>query len=49
MTTKEKKEWSLKELKEEYDDRQIRYIKEAINMKKKAYNKEWTMKEFPKL
>lgn len=48
-TTKEKKEWSLKELKEEYDDRQIRYIKEAINMKKKAYNKEWTMKEFPKL
>ena len=48
-TTKEIKEWGLKELKDSYNDRQFRYIKEAIVMRKKAYNKEWTMKEFPKL
>ena len=49
VTTKERKEWGIKELKNYYNDRQIQYIKEAIHMKKKAYNKEWTMKEFPKL
>ena len=42
-------EWSMSQLKQQYNDRQIRYIKEAINMNKTAYNKNWTMKEFPEL
>ena len=42
-----KEEWSIKQLKTEYSDRQIRYIKEAINLNKKAYNKIWYQKEFP--
>lgn len=42
-------EWGLSQLKQQYNDRQIRYIKEAINMKKTAYNKKWIMKEFPVL
>lgn len=42
-------EWGISQLKQQYNDRQIRYIKEAINMNKTAYNKNWTMKEFPVL
>lgn len=45
----EVKEWGIEELKKYYSDRQIRYIKEAINMGKNAYNKKWIQKEFPVL
>lgn len=48
-TTNEKQIWSLDSLKKQYNDRQIRYIKEAIHMDKKAYNKKWQFKEFPNL
>lgn len=47
IITGEVKEWSLKQLKEKYNEGQIRYIKEAIKMKKNAYNQKWYMKEFP--
>lgn len=49
LNTKEIKEWGFSELQEFYSDRQIRYIKEAINMGKTAYNKKWIRKEFPVL
>ena len=42
-------EWSMEQLKKQYNERQIRYIKEAISMNKTAYNKEWSQKEFPSL
>ena len=42
-------EWSMEQLKKQYNERQIRYIREAINMNKTAYNKEWSQKEFPSL
>lgn len=47
LETKEEKEWSYKELLKNYSERQVRYIKEAINMDKNAYNKKWIQKEFP--
>ena len=47
LNTKEIKEWGFVELQKTYSDRQIRYIKEAINMGKIAYNKKWIRKEFP--
>lgn len=49
LNTKEIKEWGFVELQKTYSDRQIRYIKEAINMGKIAYNKKWIRKEFPVL
>lgn len=49
LNTKEIKEWGFSELQKFYSDRQIRYIKEAINMGKTAYNKKWIRKEFPVL
>lgn len=47
--TQEKKVLSLEELKNTYNSRQIRYIKEAVHMNKTAYNKRWQFKEFPEL
>lgn len=47
LLTNEIKEWSLDELKSVYSNGQVRYIKEAINMSKNAYNKKWIQKEFP--
>lgn len=47
LLTNEIKEWSLEELKSVYSNGQVRYIKEAINMSKNAYNKKWIQKEFP--
>lgn len=49
INTKEIKEWGSKELQETFSDRQFRYIREAINMHKIAYNKKWIQKEFPTL
>ena len=49
LETKEEKEWGYEELLKNYSERQIRYIKEAINMGKNAYNKKWVQKEFPVL
>lgn len=42
-------EWSMQKLKAAYTDRQIRYIREVMNMDKTAYNKKWSQKEFPSL
>lgn len=47
LTTNETVHWGMKELKNTYDERQIRYIKEAMRMNKNAYNKQWIQKEFP--
>ena len=41
--------WSYNKLKTVYNDRQIRYIKEAMRMNKMAYNKFWFREEFPNL
>lgn len=41
--------WSYDRLKTVYNDRQIRYIKEAMRMDKMAYNKFWFREEFPNL
>lgn len=41
--------WSYNRLKAVYNNRQIRYIKEAMRMNKMAYNKFWFRKEFPNL
>lgn len=49
LNTGEIKEWSYEELLKNYSERQFRYIKEAINMEKNAYNKKWIRKEFPTL
>ena len=45
----EEKEWIASELKSKYNDRQIRYIKEAIREDKMAYGMKWRFKEFPSL
>lgn len=42
-------EWGIKDLKNQYTERQIRYIRSVINTGKIAYNKIWTQKEFPTL
>lgn len=49
IETKEIKHWGVQELKDIYNDRQIRYIKEVIRMNKTAYGKKWIQKEFPVL
>ena len=41
--------WSLSELSQHYNERQIRYIKECANKKKMGYSKFWKFKEFPEL
>ena len=41
--------WTEEELKQQFDDRQIRYIKESISKNKMAYNYYWKYKEFPVL
>ena len=43
------KEWSWDELISQFSERQIRYIKEKIAKKEKAYNLFWQYKEFPEL
>ena len=45
----QKEIWSYNKLKTVYNDRQIRYIKEAMRMNKMAYNKFWFREEFPNL
>lgn len=45
----EEKLWTTEELKQKFDDRQIRYIKESIAKNKMAYNYYWKYKEFPVL
>lgn len=45
----EEKFWTEEELKQQFDDRQIRYIKESISKNKMAYNYYWKYKEFPVL
>ena len=45
----EEKLWTEEELKQQFDDRQIRYIKESITKNKMAYNYYWRYKEFPVL
>ena len=45
----EEKLWTAEELKQKFDDRQIRYIKESISKNKMAYNYYWKYKEFPVL
>ena len=45
----EEKLWAEEELKQQFDDRQIRYIKESISKNKMAYNYYWKYKEFPVL
>lgn len=45
----EEKLWTTEELKQKFDDRQIRYIKESITKNKMAYNYYWRYKEFPVL
>ena len=45
----EEKLWTEEELKQQFDDRQIRYIKESISKNKMAYNYYWKYKEFPVL
>lgn len=47
LETNEMKEWGINDLRQEYNSRQIQYIKEAISMGKNAYNKKWIQKEFP--
>lgn len=41
--------WKQEELYGQYNDRQIRYIKEKIMRHKKAFGCEWKYKEFPSL
>lgn len=41
--------WTQEELENNYDDRQIRYIKECISKNKMCYNYYWKYKEFPSL
>lgn len=41
--------WSYDELKANFNERQIRYIKEAMRMDKQAYEKIWIREEFPNL
>ena len=41
--------WTQKELENNYNDRQIRYIKECILKNKMCYNYYWRYKEFPSL
>lgn len=41
--------WTAEELKQKFDDRQMRYIKESIPKNKMAYNYYWKYKEFPVL
>ena len=43
------KNWTTEELNSKYDERQIRYIKEAIHNDKMAYGLKWKFKEFPTL
>lgn len=43
------KNWTVKELSNEYTERQIRYIKEKIVKQEKAYDLQWRYKEFPVL
>ena len=45
----EEKLWTAEELKQKFDDRQMRYIKESIPKNKMAYNYYWKYKEFPVL
>ena len=45
----EEKVWSLEELQNTYDDRQIRYIKENIAKMKPSYGINWKYREFPTL
>lgn len=47
--SEEEKLWTTEELKQKFDDRQIRYIKESIVKNKMAYNYYWKYKEFPVL
>lgn len=39
--------WTQEDLENNFDDRQIRYIKESIAKEKMAYNYKWKYKEFP--
>lgn len=41
--------WTQEELENQFDDRQIRYIKEGISKEKMTYNYYWKYKEFPVL
>ena len=41
--------WSRQELEQQYNERQIRYIKECIMKNKMAYQLNWRYKEFPEL
>lgn len=43
------KHWTADELASKYDERQVRYIKEAIYKNKMAYGLKWKFKEFPSL
>lgn len=43
----DQKLWNIEELKEKYDERQIRYIKEKIMKDGFAYGIKWKYKEFP--
>lgn len=45
----EEKLWSLSELSQKFEERQIRYIKECASKKKMGYSKYWYFKEFPEL
>ena len=45
----EEKLWTAEELKQKFDDRQMRYIKESIPKSKMAYNYYWKYKECPVL
>ena len=49
LETNEIKEWGINDLRQEYNSKQIQYIKGAISMGKNAYNKKWIQKEFPVL
>lgn len=42
-------QWSTEELNQNYNERQIRYIKECISKEKMGYNLKWKYKEFPSL
>lgn len=45
----DEKLWSDEELYKNYNDRQIKYIKENISRNKSAYGLNWKYKEFPEL
>lgn len=50
IKTGEIKEWGWDEINSQYSKRQFRYIKEVLNHPDRtAYNKRWTIKEFPSL